>query len=325
MGIGDHLMAVGDAWRARRADPQGRLVALGDGRRLYPAKPMLTAGLDFLATREDLQRGRPVNWVVNYAMHRPYIDLAAMRAEAVEIQLDRWRRLGGGRERWLWPWIEALWRSRDIDQLVAQTGRYRFQYHYRVSPAPVRLTPAEQAFAKALLREGPFIVIEPYIKKDAPPSKQWPVERFRAVARALAARHRVLQLSGPDQPALDPRIPRLMTPSFREALATLGAAQLHIGPEGGLHHGAAAMGTPAVVVFGGFTAPEILGYEGHVNLTGDAGEACGTRFGMCPHCRAALERITVDEVLHHARRLLDALPPPQRPETVTTDTSGATL
>jgi hypothetical protein len=44
--------------------------------------------------------------------------------------------------------------------------------------------------------------------------------------------------------------------------------------EGGMHHAAAAVGVPAVVLFGGFIPPEIMGYKGQISLTGGA-TACG--------------------------------------------------
>jgi hypothetical protein len=62
-----------------------------------------------------------------------------------------------------------------------------------------------------------------------------------------------------------------------------------------LHHAAAAVGTRAIVIHGGFTPPAVLGYSGHINLTGGADEACGY-WDRCNHCRAALDRIEVDDV-----------------------------
>ena len=104
---------------------------------------------------------------------------------------------------------------------------------------------------------------------------------------------------------LGPRKPQIRPRSFRESMAYLKAARLYIGPEGGLHHAAAAVGTRAVVVYGGFTSPLITGYAFQTQLTGGAAEACGTRYGLCPHCREHLDRITVAEVLAAARALLE--------------------
>jgi hypothetical protein len=63
-----------------------------------------------------------------------------------------------------------------------------------------------------------------------------------------------------------------------------------------MHHGAAAMNIPAVVLFGGFVPPAVTGYDSHTNLTGGAEFACGS-FRYCEHCIAAMKAISVDEVV----------------------------
>jgi ADP-heptose:LPS heptosyltransferase len=99
----------------------------------------------------------------------------------------------------------------------------------------------------------------------------------------------------------------LQTTSFRHSLAVLARAALVICPEGGLHHGAAAMGAPAVVLFGGFIPPQVTGYETHANLTGGA-KACG-QLAPCQHCRAAMDAITVDAVIGASIELMSRRKP----------------
>jgi len=82
----------------------------------------------------------------------------------------------------------------------------------------------------------------------------------------------------------------------------LARCSLYIGPEGGLHHGAAAVGTPAVVIFGGYIHPTTTGYAAHVNLFG-ADEACGNTT-ECQHCKLAMDAITVDQVYEAAKGIL---------------------
>jgi len=285
MSYGDRLMALGDAWRQYQADPEKRRVAIGNGRSLDASHPDLSWGLDFLADEQHLQRGEPVSWVYSYPHHRPYIDYAAMR----KALGWRWhlRHIGLGPTRLL--------------------GHYIYQLGYRPSPAPIRLKPEELTLA-AEWSAKPFVAIEPYIKPGAPPSKQWPVERFAEVARELSKEIAVYQISAPDSPVLS-GLPQIRPRSFRESMAYLKAARLYIGPEGGLHHASAAVGTRAVVIYGGFTSPLITGYAMHTTLTGGARYACGTRRGLCPHCLEHLQRITVDEVLSAARVRLQKNPP----------------
>lgn len=284
MGYGDELMAIGDAWRLHQADPQCRRVAIGDGHRRRIDFPELLHGLDFIADEAEAASGR-VPWVISYRAIRPYHDHAEMR------RLYRQRH----------P-LRARLRPPADRQLVDRLGCYRFRLDYRATPAPLVLTEAEQA-VHAQWQSRRFLLIEPHSKAQASPGKRWPFERYVEVVRQLAPEIEILQLGAPDSPLID-GLSRVPTNSFREVLPYLKAAQLYIGPEGGLHHAAAAMGTRAVVLFGGYTPPQVTGYDFHVCLTGNSREACGVQRGECPHCRAAMAAISADEVVAQARRLL---------------------
>lgn len=281
MGYGDKLMAIGDAWALHQADPGKRKVAIGNGVILDPQNMDLCWGLDhFLVTPETYDWEHPL-WVHSYAGHRPYHDREAMKARLREqgFQVDT------------------------NPRLLKTAPNYAFNYNYRPTPAPLRLTPGEQAIAEEWSDRPPFVVLEAFIKKDAPPSKQWPVERFVEVARRLNDRIQVYQIAAPDRAPIG-GVEMIRPRSFRGALPYLKAAALYIGPEGGLHHASAAMGTKAVVTFGGFTPPAVTGYDFHANLTGGAERFCGTRYGMCPHCAEHLDAISVDDVLAAADRLI---------------------
>lgn len=285
MGYGDKLMAIGDAWAMHQRDPMKRKVAIGDGRNVDKTDLNLTWGLDhFLATQEEVNTGAPVNWVVSYPGHRPYINYGAIRAELV--------RQG---HRILKP-----------RKMVGKLGHYIFDLSYRPTPAPIVLTPEEQRLADEWKSKGPFVVMEGFTKARASPNKQWPIERYREVARVLKREIPVYQIGAPDTVALLPSLPQIRPDTFRQSLAYLKAAALYIGPEGGLHHGSRAVDTRAVVIYGGFTSPLITGYPDlHVNLTGDnEGRACGSK-QTCAHCTKALDSISTGEVVAHARRQLE--------------------
>lgn len=287
MGYGDHLMAIGAAARQHAEDPLRRPVAIGDGKRVDMRCPELRWGLKFLATQATVEAGFPVSWIISHQGHRPYHDYAAM--------LQSWRRQH--------PWRSRLAISPKSTQLVQRLGYYVFNQAHRAVPAPLILTEREQRLAEQWARQ-PFVVIEPHVKANASPSKLWPLARFEQVARVLRKQCLVYQAGAPDSPSLD-GLPRLPTRSFREVLPFLKAARLYVGPEGGLHHASAAMGTRAVVIYGGYVPPSVTGYDFHINLTGGA-QACGTHTHGCAHCVDAMQRISVDEVVDAALRLLTA-------------------
>lgn len=184
-----------------------------------------------------------------------------------------------------------------------RSGGWEWNYDFRAVPGELFFSAEEQRFAGQFSKG--FVVVEPNVPvfKSVAPNKQWPVDRYEAVAaRLLEQGHRVIQFGYGGRSRLK-SASHLATPTFRHALAVLSRAALYIGPEGGLHHGAAAVGVPGVVLFGGFIPPQVTGYDTHTNLTGGA-EACG-RTNLCNHCKAAMAAIGVDEVCAAAERYLE--------------------
>jgi hypothetical protein len=173
---------------------------------------------------------------------------------------------------------------------------------YQPHPAALHFNRAEAAM-QGLARGS--IIIEPHIKINASPAKRWPVKNWQAMVDAA-----------PDLPwvqcgsegATVLRGVRLVhTNSFREACAVLSGAAAAVLHEGGLHHGAAAVGVPAVVIFGGYISPKVTGYEMHRNIfTGGEGYplGCGMR-NTCAHCMQAMTAITPERVLHELREILN--------------------
>lgn len=136
---------------------------------------------------------------------------------------------------------------------------------------------------------GGRVLIEPNTKvQDG--NKAWPWDRWRALVHERE--HIFIQCGKPGTRRL-PNVQFVET-TFREACAVLAASSGFVGTEGGLHHAAAALGVPAVVLFSEFIAPRYTGYESQKSLR-HAGESCGNRF-PCSGCKASMEAITVAEV-----------------------------
>ncbi len=149
----------------------------------------------------------------------------------------------------------------------------------------------ELAFAA---RHSPQIVIEPNVKQKASPNKDWGRGRWiELVALLRASGLEPVQL-GPAGTQILPGVEITETPSFRHACAVLARAHAAILPEGGLHHAAAALKVPSVVIFGGYISPAQTGYASQVNLfTG--GAPCGMRT-PCAHCAEAMAKIAPETV-----------------------------
>jgi Glycosyltransferase family 9 (heptosyltransferase) len=199
-------------------------------------------------------------------------------------------------------WIDYYKGHRNYNRLDAVKQRWVWNYEFKPKPGELFFDAEEREFAARAGRD--FALIEPNVPwhKSVAPNKDWRLKNYQAVADMLLSEgNDVVQTSHGRDRLSGVRV--ITTPTFRHALAVLSRAKLAIIPEGGLHHGAAALGVRAVVLFGGFIPPAVTGYDGlHINLTGDA-EACGS-LRPCKHCFDAMSRITIDEVQTSARFLL---------------------
>ncbi len=160
---------------------------------------------------------------------------------------------------------------------------------------------AERAFGE---KYAGRIIVEPNLKPGASPNKEWGWVNWNKLAwLARRAGIIVTQLGREGVPVLE-GVDHVVTPSMRHAAAVLAHARAAVLPEGGMHHVCAAVGTPAVVIFGGYIAPAVTGYETQSNIfTGD-GLGCGMRVA-CEHCRRCMQAIEPHAVLHELETCLE--------------------
>ena len=181
-------------------------------------------------------------------------------------------------------------------------NKWVWNYDFKPIPGEIKFSPTELNFASNF-SEG-FVLVEPHVPnwKACAPNKRWPLERYAHIAKLLKKHDfRVKQFITSQGPQLS-GLEIIKAPTFRHALAVLARARLYIGPEGGLHHGAAAVGVPGVVIFGSFIPPSVTGYDIHTNIA--ASEACGS-LTPCEHCAAAMQSITIRQVYEAVMEQLD--------------------
>lgn len=171
---------------------------------------------------------------------------------------------------------------------------------YKPKVGEIYLSKEEKAFGE---RYPNRIIIEPHIKENASPNKQWGWLRWSKLAYLLQERGlRISQVGTADTPIID-GVDHIVTESFRLACAVLARARAAVLPEGGLHHAAAAVGLRSVVLYGGFISPDQTGYDLHRNIfTG--GTPCGMRV-RCEHCAKAMAAIAPEMVAKELVSLLE--------------------
>lgn len=173
-------------------------------------------------------------------------------------------------------------------------GRIYFN-NYRPKPAQFFFTEDEIKWAKKNV-PADFIVIEPNVKETY---KHTVNKAWHYWSDLIKHDYNFVQLGIHNNPITK----QVKTKTFREALLVLSQAKMFVGTDGGLHHAAAALGIPAVVIWTGFTSPKHLGYDSHINIH-DGGEPCGTYSGLCPHCVKISKSISVEKVLSGIENVL---------------------
>lgn len=199
-------------------------------------------------------------------------------------------------------WIHYHKGNRIYNKHDPVNDKWIWNYDFRPIPGEMFFARHELEYAKRMGKN--FVVIEPNLPyyKGSSPNKAWPVDRYTNIVQMLLARGiRTIQFrqNGFSLPGANV----LHAPSFRHVLAALSKAKMYIGPEGGMHHGAAAVGIPAVVLFGGFIPPQVTGYDTHTNLTGGA-KACGS-LSTCGHCIEAMNAIKTKHVWSAVKDILE--------------------
>jgi len=155
-----------------------------------------------------------------------------------------------------------------------------------------RPTPAELPWIKADEQARDLILIEPEIKSSASPNKQW--GQWQTLVDAAPSLPWA-QLGRGDSKFLR-GVRQLVAPTFVEACGMLRAARCAVLPEGALHHAAAAMNCPAVVLFGAYIPASVTGYDQHFNIAVDDPAATGWRI-VNERCQAAWKTITPQQIL----------------------------
>lgn len=157
-------------------------------------------------------------------------------------------------------------------------------------------------------RHAGLVIVEPHLKHGASQMKAWgwdPWQRLVTLLNKAGIRPVHVGASNIKSPN---GADFLSTPSVRMAAAVIARARFVIVPEGALHHIAAAVGARAVVLFGGYIAPEVTGYPEQLSIFTGGPEhplGCGMRI-PCLHCKTAWAKIDPEMVVARALDMIGA-------------------
>lgn len=176
---------------------------------------------------------------------------------------------------------------------------------YEPPAGELYFTEAELDFGE---RHAGRVIVQPHLKAGASPNKQWGWINWNKLA--WLAREKlgvtVTQIGSGTVPVID-GAEHIGTAGMRLAAAMIARARAVVASEGGLHHVAAAVGTPAVVIYGGYISPAVTGYPEQKAFFGTSAKyplGCGNR-QECDHCRQAMASISPEAVFEALREILE--------------------
>jgi hypothetical protein len=166
------------------------------------------------------------------------------------------------------------------------------------------LTREEEAKVTPLVPDAGFVCIQSGGRTEFTRNKEYYPDRLQKVVRDLEPIPFVQLGLSKDVP-LDGCVDLRGRFTLRQAAAVLKRSRLFIGQEGGLMHLAAAVNTPSVIVYGGFTDPSMNGYPHTVALVEHPDCApCYPAFD-CPYGRQCMRSISVERVTAAVRELYE--------------------
>jgi ADP-heptose:LPS heptosyltransferase len=277
-GIGDTLMCTPALRLLKQMRPEIRIV-------FYPREPFVEAvrGLPFLdEVRPHVEFPRALAlWWKDGRIRVGYKEIAlGYRLRAVELLYE-----GSGRPRRHIARIHG-------DQLGLDVQDIRPSCVFNEA----RISQYQETWA---LLPRPWIVVNRRASSHTP-NKEWPGLYWDRLIDNLLDRFTVIEIGVGRDEGDPPRHPHYVNLTgmlpLDHFLAVVAASDIHVGPDSGPAHVAAAAGKPAVVIFGGYVHPDTFGYEANINLYTELECSPCWLIGPCPYNRLCLSKISPQRV-----------------------------
>jgi len=268
---GSDILATGEARIVREQNPDTK-IAFGNPEALSPTsegKTKLYWSEIFENNPNILQPGEnaeEITIIANFPKSRPFINYAKTKYTQIDEQ---------------------------------NKTPYKFAYNadYETTRGELFFSDNEIAEAEKLIGdlEAPIIFIDPIAGIE---NKGWLPERWNNLVEQSS--YNFVQLLYNNQPTALNGVTQIDPKTFRLACAILkvcSGKSILLTTDSNLHHAAAALNMPTIVLWSHYSHPDNLGYEEHINIRWDAaGTPCGLR-DSCIQCKHSMEMIKVEDVL----------------------------
>lgn len=271
MGLGDDLMITSIAKIEKEKFPD-RQIIIGNYKKKIAYYSIVYENNPNITNPENIDNLKPIHYINYHPENRPYVN-----------------RLKSTKNNWSW------------------------NYDFRPIPGEIYFSELENSKAKQILDDAKsfwkknnfdnykgiiFLESSSSKLKDQQFSvkhqnKDWSYENWFNLIKKLSSEYLIIQSVHLETK----KIPDVYfcDQNFRISCAVMNKTDLYVGHEGGFGHVAAALNKKAVIYFGGWIDPKVIGYDFHKNIyVNIAGSPCGSMTYLCDHCINCRSKITPD-------------------------------
>ena len=278
MGYGDEIMATGFA-RLIKLENEDSQVVIGDEKRQIGTISKVFLGNPYISNPQKLIKEKKVIWVNHSRFFRPYINYKETTKKKYAWNSNH-KAIPGN-----------LFFSKDEKKKASNdllTILKKWNEKFQTKPK------------KIIFFENSFRISKFDFQKDRDEAiykynLQLPNEKLIQIINSLKE-YLFVQSVHEDSYLINCENVFHYKSNFREACSLLNISELYFGTHGGLSHAAAALNKKAVVIFGGWIDPLVVGYSFHNNIYVDIdGSPCGSRV-ICQHCKDCIQKIDLSNL-----------------------------
>ena len=283
MGYGDDLMVTSLAANAKRKYPNKQII-IGNAKKKQAYHSIVYDNNPSISDCRNLDFNKPIHMIDYHPGNRPYINY----------------------------------------EMSKKYGKYIWNINFKPTPGAIFFSKEEKNNAKIILENA----VEYWKKKNKKKykaiifletsstkindmqfgikhqNKDWGWKNWCKLTEQIKNEFLIIQPRHKDTKILED-IYTTNNINFREACAILNLCDFYLGNEGGFGHASAALGKKAIIYFGGWIDPKIIGYSFHDNIYFNSKESpCGEFKKFCDHCERARVNVTVKFLAERVRNIL---------------------
>lgn len=142
-----------------------------------------------------------------------------------------------------------------------------------------------------------YVTFQSNAKTSFSPNKNWVEGRMKEVVSRVKSRVKTIQLGLDTDADIEAKWDFRGKYSLRQTIYILSKSKLFVGLEGALMHAACAVGTPSVIVFGGYIHPHQSGYLTTTAIASKIECAPCLLTSNCPYGHLCMKEIEVEDVV----------------------------